>query len=158
VFTSAGPRPLLDGVPEAQHVTEPLPAPDNEPKSPLREQLDGLSESARLDVLRQQVLDVVAAALGHSSADAIPADRTFRDLGLDSVIAADARTRLSAALGSRLPVPLVFDHPTPQTLAAHLLAQFHGSRSGPAPAVSQPAKRADEPIAIIAMSCRYPGE
>ncbi|MBY8854405.1 hypothetical protein K7G98_41665, partial [Saccharothrix sp. MB29] len=63
---------------------------------------------------------------------------------------------LTTATGLRLPATLVFDYPTSRVLADHLLAEV-----SPADDARQAAAVADrvsdEPIAIVGMSCRYPG-
>ncbi|MEU9117476.1 type I polyketide synthase [Streptomyces sp. NPDC048483] len=110
----------------------------------------------------QAVLDLIqaqaAAVLGHSSAAAVPADRPFRELGFDSLTSVEFRNLLGTATGLRLPVTLVFDHPTPQALAAHLLRQVLGEEPEPqARPQTATAVEADEPIAIVAMGCRFPG-
>ncbi|WP_372665979.1 SDR family NAD(P)-dependent oxidoreductase [Amycolatopsis kentuckyensis] len=91
----------------------------------------------------------VAAVLGMDSGDAVDVRRAFRELGFDSVTAVELRNRLNHATGSNLPPTVVFDHPNCAALAAYLT----GSAPEPAPA----ATPTGEPIAIVAMSCRFPG-
>ncbi|WP_432142564.1 SDR family NAD(P)-dependent oxidoreductase [Streptomyces sp. bgisy084] len=107
-----------------------------------------------------QVLDLVrteiAAVLGHSSAGRVDADRAFEDLGLDSLTALELRHALGRRTGLRLPATLVFDHPTPSAVAQHLLAELLGTGQelqGP----GSDTTTAGEPVAIVAMSCRFPG-
>ncbi|MFJ9953652.1 SDR family NAD(P)-dependent oxidoreductase [Kitasatospora sp. NPDC091207] len=102
------------------------------------------------------VRDTTAAVLGHADPDALDLDRTFQSLGLDSLTAVELRNGLAAALGSRVPTTLVFDYPTPRAVIGHLLAELTGEPA--AVTAPGPAARADEPIAIVAMACRYPGE
>src|SRR5947209_4221028 len=54
-----------------------------------------------------------------------------------------------------MPPSLLFDHPTPVALAGHLVAAATGAAGEAAP--PSRAGRVDEPIAIVGMSCRYPG-
>ncbi|MCP2256255.1 Acyl transferase domain-containing protein, partial [Prauserella aidingensis] len=99
------------------------------------------------DLVRAQA----AAVLGHSDASAIAPDEPFADLGFDSLTAVELRNRLAEATGERLPATLIFDHPTPAALAVHLA----GGEAAPAP-VRRAATDGD-PIAIVSMSCRFPG-
>ncbi|MFE4517529.1 SDR family NAD(P)-dependent oxidoreductase [Kitasatospora sp. NPDC056783] len=116
-----------------------------------------LGEQERADALLQLVRVQVAAVLGHASAEAIDPGRAFQDLGFDSLAAVELRNALTAETGHRLPATLVFDYPSPEALAGYLVAQFSGVKSGPRKAVRASSARADEPIAIVGMSCRYPG-
>ncbi len=111
-------------------------------------------EGALRDLVRAQAADVLA----HDSADAVASDRAFRDLGFDSLTAVELRNRIGAATGLRLPVSLVFDYPTPTVLARFLNGEMFGTEEGGATETAPTRSDSlDEPIAIVAMSCRFPG-
>ncbi|MGQ5668664.1 SDR family NAD(P)-dependent oxidoreductase, partial [Streptomyces sp. ECR2.10] len=170
VFTAARRRPLLTEVPE---VAELLRAeedrlrqdvPDTQ-SAGLLARLRGLSaddqEQAVLDLVRGQV----AGVLGHSSPTSVETGRAFRELGFDSLTSVELRNRLNAATGLRLPVTVIFDRPTVTALARHIREELVGSSSdalpvpaaAPAPAAVAAPAADDDPIAIVSMSCRYPG-
>ncbi|GAA3893743.1 hypothetical protein GCM10022243_68240 [Saccharothrix violaceirubra] len=56
----------------------------------------------------------------------VTADRAFHDSGFDSLTAVALRDRLAAATGLALSPALVYEHPTPEALARHLLSRLEG--------------------------------
>ncbi|HEX3324851.1 MAG TPA: type I polyketide synthase, partial [Solirubrobacterales bacterium] len=121
----------------------------------LAARLAGLAEEERegyaLDLVRAQV----AGVLGHDSAAEVEADRSFQDLGFDSLAAIELRNRLSAATGLRLAATIVFDYPSAAALSEHLLAE--ATASGATARIAARAQASDEPIAVVGMACQYPG-
>ncbi len=136
--------------------TSPQRAVGSADASSLVHRLTGLDDTEQRRILLDFVRSSAAAVLGHSGPDAVDADRAFKDLGFDSLTAVELRNRLNAATGLQLPATLVFDHPNPAAIATHLHSQLLGSAT--ARTAARATTRADdEPIAIVAMSCRFPG-
>ncbi|MEU8252407.1 beta-ketoacyl synthase N-terminal-like domain-containing protein, partial [Nonomuraea sp. NPDC048916] len=121
----------------------------------LRQRLAGMSEGERDRHLLAVVRTHVASVLGHAGAEAVGADRPFKDLGFDSLAGVELRNLLGSATGLPLPATLVFDYPNPRAIADHLKTHF-GAAPEVAVAVRAPAATG-EPIAIVGISCRYPG-
>jgi polyene macrolide polyketide synthase len=107
------------------------------------------------DIAIEQVRAQVATVLGHDSGEAIDSKAAFKDLGFDSLSAVELRNRLAAASGLQLPATLVFDYPSAEAVAGFLV-ELAGGQSA-VPAAVRTAVRHEEPIAIVGMSCRYPG-
>ncbi|MEV7545612.1 type I polyketide synthase [Streptomyces sp. NPDC089915] len=128
-------------------------------RSALAERLATLPEAGRTTLLVDLVRTHAAAVLGHGRPESVQAGQAFRELGFDSLTAVELRNRLASATGVRLPAGLVFDHPTPDALARHLLRRLTDTpRPATATRTGTPAgTAADEPVAIVAMGCRYPG-
>ncbi|MER7468445.1 SDR family NAD(P)-dependent oxidoreductase [Streptomyces sp. NPDC097981] len=107
---------------------------------------------AVVDLVRGQV----AAVLGFVGPEVVDPARSFNEVGFDSLTAVELRNRLGAATGVRLPATLVFDYPTPAVLSEFLYAELLGSQAAATGPVAATAHD-DEPIAIVAMACRFPG-
>ncbi|MGF1338559.1 SDR family NAD(P)-dependent oxidoreductase [Streptomyces flavovirens] len=122
------------------------------------ERLAALGEAERAEALLHTVRSHVAAVLGHAGPDTVETDRAFKDLGFDSLAAIELRNSLSAETGQRLPATLVFDHPSPEALAVHLGTLVAGAGGTVARTRRTARARADEPLAIVGMACRYPGD
>ncbi|WP_055495832.1 type I polyketide synthase [Streptomyces sp. TP-A0356] len=107
--------------------------------------LAGRGPEGRRRVLVELVRDLAATVLGHASADGVAADRLFTEQGFDSLTVVELRNQLASATALQLPPTLLFDHPTPEALAAHLDTQLLDADT--APAGPAPAPRTGEPAA-----------
>ncbi|MCA1588051.1 MAG: type I polyketide synthase [Chloroflexi bacterium] len=90
-------------------------APDS-----LQRRLATVSESAWDELVLDLVRDHVAVVLGHGSRDAVDAEQAFKAMGFDSLDAVELRNRLAKATRLALPATLMFDHPTPVSVAAYV--------------------------------------
>ncbi|MER7106085.1 beta-ketoacyl synthase N-terminal-like domain-containing protein, partial [Streptomyces humidus] len=132
-------------------------ATDSVVAAELRSRLAPLSETVREGVLVDLVRNQVAAVLGHADVTEVDADRDFTTLGFDSLTAVDLRGRLGSVTGLRLPTTLAFDHPTPRALATHLHTLVFATTADEDPVIAQHGTADEDPIAIVGVSCRYPG-
>ena len=98
----------------------------------------------------------------------------FFDLGMDSLMAVELRTRMNQTLAGEYVVPntAVFDHPDAASLARHLAGELAATADTaeaspppepepePKPAVrvaSEPRRHDDDAVAVVGMACRFPG-
>ncbi|MEU0390627.1 SDR family NAD(P)-dependent oxidoreductase [Streptomyces chartreusis] len=154
-----GPQFLFRGlVPAAPAQAAGATQPDG--GSSPAQRFGGLSPAEREQALTDLVRGQVAAVLGHADPGSIQADRAFQELGFDSLTAVELRNQLNTTTGLRLPTTLIFDHPTPAALAAHLSSELFGDvdeAAAPAVVTADSADVSLEPIAVVGMACRYPG-
>ncbi|WP_425086209.1 SDR family NAD(P)-dependent oxidoreductase, partial [Streptomyces hainanensis] len=131
--------------------------PDSGDRAPLRDRLAALPDTAADELLLDLVRAHAAHVLGHRDPRSLTVSAAFKDLGFDSATSVELRDRLGAATGLRLPSALLFNHPTPAALVRHLRRELGGGQAT-APTRGRPAAPADDPVAIVAMACRYPGD
>ena len=144
----------LVNAPTRRRVDDSLAAEKS--KSALAHRLHGLSAPEQHAVLLDLVRANIATVLGTTTPEAIDPEKAFQDLGFDSLTAVEMRNRLKTATGLALSPTLIFDYPTPNGLAGYIRTELAGvpQEINHAAAVRVAG---DDPIAIVAMSCRYPG-
>nr|APD71854.1 type I polyketide synthase 2 [Streptomyces sp.] len=140
----------VDGAAVEAPVARPVPAASSPEAAPVAV---GMSEQDLWSLVRGEA----AVLLGHADAARIGADNTFKELGFDSVTAVQLRDRLNAATDLQMPASLAYDHPTPAAVVRHMREQLSGPGEDQVAAEAVPLSAADEPIAIVGMSCRLPG-
>ena len=108
--------PLLHGL-----VRVPARRASDVASGSLAERLANVPAANQGRVVLELTLRQVATVLGYASPGAIDPQQSFKDLGFDSLAAVELRNRLSVETGLALPATLVFDHPTAEAVAQHLL-------------------------------------
>jgi len=127
-------------------------------KTQLVERLAGAPVQQRKKLLTDYLRNAVAEVTRVDAAE-IHEDEGFFDLGMDSLMAVELRRRIEQGVGKEIPVTLVMDHPRLSDAANYLLGEVLGlSEQASTPKQSAlVTTRTDEPIAIVAVSCRFPG-
>ena len=126
------------------------------PRAGLGAELHALAADERLTRLTALIRDQAASVLGHNAVTAVDTGRALREQGFDSLAAVDFRNRLAALLDLELPRTLVFDHPTPDAIARHILTAHFDEPSAEVLRPVTVRSVADDPIAVVSMSCRFP--
>ncbi|MEU6926760.1 type I polyketide synthase [Streptomyces sp. NPDC046631] len=130
-----------------------LGAAADESAQALGTEADGKPSEDLLALVRGEV----AAVLG-CTAQSVEPDTALRDLGMDSLTATVLRERLSAATGLPLSEAVAFDFPTAAALAIHLGERNATEPAGAGPVDRNAVRSDDDPVVIVGMACRYPGE
>jgi acyl transferase domain-containing protein/acyl-CoA synthetase (AMP-forming)/AMP-acid ligase II/acyl carrier protein len=104
--------------------------------------------------ITDRVRTLVAAVLGIKHPQSIPLRQGFAELGMDSLTAMDLKEKLQTQFNGALYSTVVFDHPTIASLA-HYLEQQELAIAHPPIQNDLPS---EEPLAVIGMGCRFPGD
>ncbi|WP_410641658.1 type I polyketide synthase [Amycolatopsis sp. lyj-346] len=158
-FTVARPSTLLADLPEFAAIRDAAAVAQDEVAGTVTEfqaMLAGVAEADRLGVVKDLVRTEASAVLGFADPAGLDPARAFRELGFDSLTAVEMRGRLSAVTGLRLPTTIVFDYPNANVLSKHLLRECLGG-TDESLTVPGPGVVSDDPVAIVGMSCRFPG-
>ncbi|NED80616.1 SDR family NAD(P)-dependent oxidoreductase, partial [Streptomyces sp. SID11233] len=107
--------------------------------------------------------------LGYAAVDEVDPALSFKDLGYNSLTSVELRSRLAGDLDLALSPAIVFDFPTPNALAEHIVRDLLVIPELPVPA-TVPAEGTsgvpstggvgggdDGSLAVVGMACRYPG-
>ncbi|MFZ5526628.1 MAG: SDR family oxidoreductase [Pseudomonadota bacterium] len=133
-------------------------ASTDQARASAQQALMALPDARRRPWLVRALQDEVAVVLGQGGTARPDAHLGFFEMGMDSLMAVELRTRVARRLGITLPTSGVFEFPTIDALAGHLLTQLCpsppadeamsvvSSSDAPAPAVSE---RPAEPVASI---------
>jgi acyl transferase domain-containing protein/short-subunit dehydrogenase len=111
--------------------------------------------------IERWLVDDLSATLGVPARE-IDRGTRFKELGLDSAAATAMIQRLAAWSGRALEVTAAWAHPNVRALAAHVATRETATSSSasqtasPTHSDSTPAMR--EPIAVIGIGCRFPGD
>ncbi|MEW2178297.1 type I polyketide synthase [Streptomyces sp. NPDC005406] len=125
--------------------------------SALERRLAGATPDERARILLDTVRTQVASVLGQPTPEAVGPDTAFRDQGFDSLAAVELRNLLVGSTGLRLPATLVFDYPNSRAVAGYLDTLLTGATTTAEPAATPLAAADGDPIAVVAISCRFPG-
>ncbi|MGN6334763.1 type I polyketide synthase [Mycobacterium sp.] len=140
-----------------REVPESAPAATASGTTPLVERLTVAPVQQRKKIVVDHLRDAVAEVTRTDGAQ-IRESTGFFDLGMDSLMAVELRRRLEQAVGKPLPATLAMDYPRITDVADYLLGEVLGlTEQAPAEPERETTIHADEPIAIVAVACRFPG-
>jgi myxalamid-type polyketide synthase MxaE and MxaD len=150
---SRRPRPLTSLLVSRRKATAPAAGKDS--AGDLRARLEAAPQKQRRDMLRSFVRATIARVLGVRNPDSIDPDKGLFELGLDSLMSIDLKTRLEIGVGHPLPSTLIFNHPSISALTEYLAAEVLGEPdrtsplSGAEPTVEKVTAAAAETTADI---------
>jgi Dehydrogenases with different specificities (related to short-chain alcohol dehydrogenases) len=148
--------PLLSEILQCESEPEEAPTRSND----MLASLVAAAPSERVALLEAHLQEQMSRVVRLPVAQIEPLT-SFKNLGLDSLMALELRNRLEASLGLTLPVTMVFGYPTVTALAAHLMTRLQipvaagpesppspqpGAQSPQAPALERISQLSDEEV------------
>ena len=119
--------------------TPGLPAPSEaSAATELRDRLRGATEGRKRLIMSAFVREQALTTLGIDSGRSVDSRVPLAELGLDSLLAVELRNKLGFALGKPLPATLLFDYPTIESLAEHLLSAVMAEAQATGAVADQP--------------------
>jgi acyl transferase domain-containing protein len=131
-FPADTPVSVLSRMARAAEATHATDAPASE--AALLRQIECAMPSERAGVLLAGIQSEVARVLGTIGVESIDPQQGFFEMGLDSLMAVELKTRLSSALKCNLPASVMFQSPNIEALAEHLLRELALAEDGHAAA------------------------
>ncbi|MBI2374778.1 MAG: SDR family NAD(P)-dependent oxidoreductase [Deltaproteobacteria bacterium] len=118
------------------------------PRRGFAQALEALAPELRHAALLAFLRSCVARVLGTPDV-ALDEQKSFFDLGVDSLLAVELRNVLASELERRFQATLLFDHPTLGDLATHILREAGLATQGPGPAEpTRSASGASDPLYV----------
>lgn len=117
--------------------------------------LQSLPSGARRDALLEHLRQLALHVLGLDRAMPVAGSTPLKDIGLDSLMAVELRNALIRSVGRPLPATLLFDYPTLDALAAHLVRLLGLEDVAPAPGQPDPRPSAAKAVAHLSDAEAY---
>ncbi|MFG6107741.1 SDR family NAD(P)-dependent oxidoreductase [Leptothoe sp. EHU-05/26/07-4] len=154
IYEAGRRRPLLDNLGQSDTDSESI---SQGTKAFLKEQLEANPAAKQLSLLQHLLQREVGQVLGLPATELPATDVGFFELGMDSLMAVELKSRLSQQLGDRLPATLAFDFPNIERLSQYIGNEVLGlSLTAPSTPSVTVQTHAHDPIAIVGMACRFP--
>lgn len=160
LYEMTGKRSFMSNL--EREVPETVAGPVSPVTTPLIDQLKVAPVQQRRALVLDYMRNAVAEVTKIDSSE-IRDDVGFFDLGIDSLMAVQLHRKFEHGFGRQLPVTLAMDHPRLSQAAEFLLndvlalGMSANAAAEPVPPPAVAAARTDEPIAIVAVACRFPG-
>ncbi|HEY3731039.1 MAG TPA: beta-ketoacyl synthase N-terminal-like domain-containing protein [Steroidobacteraceae bacterium] len=107
--------------------------------------------------IEKQLRRILKREASVSLSSELDGSATFGQLGLDSLGALELANSLSVALGRPLSATVTFDHPTVDAVCVEVLKDLFPSTDATATVKSARRSTQREPVAIVGIGCRLPG-